>query len=534
MNRHACGLVMLALVPGLAFSAAATAAETQTRPPTSAQAPSTGSGQGPVSPPAKTKQGRELAEIYCTGCHLFPEPATLPRRAWMHHLLPEMAKWLGMEPVDYEGMQEGRLLLEAGIYPSSPLLTEDDWFAIWDYYRSAAPAQLSAPPQPPPALGLKQFRVRKIQHHGGVPMTSLVKIDAPRKRLITADAFGGSLFALDAKGDVLQKSRLGSPPVSASMVGDRLLLTLIGRIFPSDMLEGAVVALPSAGSWTGPATVLIDRLRRPVDTAVADLNQDGRQDLVVCSYGHRLGRLSWFENKGNEEYEEHVLLERPGALRVEVRDLNGDGRPDVLAMLAQAREGIYFFRNEGAGKFQTQTVMEFPPTWGLAGLELADFNRDGHPDLVVANGDAGDFALPTKPYHGIRIYLNDGSAHFREVYFYAMPGAYRALARDFDGDGDLDLAAMAFYPDYASERPQSFVYLENLGDWKFAASTCPEQNLGRWLVMDVGDLDGDGDEDIVLGSFVRGPTTVPVPVALRDRWRAEGAVLLYLENQRRP
>jgi len=115
-----------------------------------------------------------------------------------------------------------------------------------------------------------------------------------------------------------------------------------------------------------------------------------------------------------------------------------------------------------------------------------------------------------------------------------MPGAYRALARDFDGDGDLDLAAMAFYPDYASERPQSFVYLENLGDWKFAASTCPEQNLGRWLVMDVGDLDGDGDEDIVLGSFVRGPTTVPVPVALRDRWRAEGAVLLYLENQRRP
>ena len=51
--------------------------------------------------------------------------------------------------------------------------------------------------------------------------------------------------------------------------------------------------------------------------------------------------------------------------------------------------------------------------------------------------------------------------------------------------------------------------------------------------MDAGDLDGDGDEEIVLGSFVRGPTTVPVPQSLRDRWRVEGAALLLMENTRR-
>jgi hypothetical protein len=53
------------------------------------------------------------------------------------------------------------------------------------------------------------------------------------------------------------------------------------------------------------------------------------------------------------------------------------------------------------------------------------------------------------------------------------------------------------------------------------------------MVMDAADLDGDGDDDIVLGSFVRGPTTMPVPQTLRDSWRTNGAAVLLLENIRR-
>ena len=76
-------------------------------------------------------------------------------------------------------------------------------------------------------------------------------------------------------------------------------------------------------------------------------------------------------------------------------------------------------------------------------------------------------------------------------------------------------------------------YLENQGAMKFTASTVAEQNAGRWMVMDAGDVDGDGDPDVVLGSFVRGPTTVPVSPAMRESWRTNGAALLLLENVRR-
>jgi hypothetical protein len=509
---------------------------------------------GEVKP--EWRHGRELAQKYCTACHLFPEPELLTKTAWIHHIQPEMAKWLGLERVDYEGMADGRILQEAKLYPPSPIIPEEDWFALWDYYRAAAPSQpLPQAAKPATRVGLKQFRVKKLNPHNGAPMTSLVKIDPEGKRLFVGDAIGNTLFTLNAAGEVTERLRLPSGPVSLTLGDAGLYATLIGRFFPSEAEEGAVLLLPGAAGKATPHP-LLENLRRPTDTVVAHLNTDRREDLVVCSYGNRLGRFSWFEGKDGGAFEEHVLLDRPGAVRADVRDFNGDGRPDIIVMTAQAREGIYLFLNQGRNEFKMETLLEFPPSWGLAGFELTDFNKDGKIDLLVANGDNGDFALPLKNYHGVRLYLNDGKNHFHEAFFYPMHGAYKAVARDFDGDGDLDIAAIAFYPDFSlteslaptggegarragegatppNGAPESFVYLENLGGMKFDAFTCAESNAGRWMVMDAGDLDGDGDDDIVLGSFVRGPTTMPVPQALRDSWRTNGAAVLLLENIRR-
>ena len=91
------------------------------------------------------------------------------------------------------------------------------------------------------------------------------------------------------------------------------------------------------------------------------------------------------------------------------------------------------------------------------------------------------------------------------------------------------IAAISFFPDYAKSPNESFVYLENAGDMKFKPSTFAESVLGRWLCMDAGDLDGDGDEDIVLGSLVQMPTEVPA--SIKDGWNQIGPSVMILRNE---
>jgi len=504
-------------------------------------------------------RGHALAQQYCSTCHLFPEPDTLPKEAWTNIIRPAMAKWLGLEKPDYAKMPGGELVRSSALFPSAPLLTSNDASVIWNYYAKAAPEALTpALSRLDPQAGLKQFRPRKINPASGAPMISMVKIDSARRQLWAGDAFAGILYTLDPGGEVLDRTRLGSAPVSLTATSSRRYLTLIGSVFPSDLPEGSVISFSVRSGLAQPRPV-IEKLHRPVQTIPADLNQDGREDLLVVSFGHQLGHFSWFENRGDGRFEEHILLERPGAVHAEVLDANADGRPDIFVMMAQAREGIYLLLNEGRGQFALTPLVEKPPTWGFAGFDLGDFNRDGKIDLLAVNGDNGDFGLPPKPYHGLRIYLNDGTNHFHEVFFHPMPGAYRAVARDFDGDGDLDVAAIAFYPDYTAAAPENFVYLENTENpgpqsdrgaaqriqagsgrgapnvppLRFLAHTLAESADGRWITLDAGDLDGDGDIDLALGSFVRGPTTQPVPAGLEARWRTNGAAVLLLENLRK-
>jgi len=151
--------------------------------------------------------------------------------------------------------------------------------------------------------------------------------------------------------------------------------------------------------------------------------------------------------------------------------------------------------------------------------------------LLVVNGDNGEYASSLKNYHGVRIYLNRGGNRFEEAYFFPLDGATKAMARDFDGDGDQDIAAISFYPDYQKSPRESFVYLENQGNLKFSPWTFPQCISGRWIVMDVGDVDDDGDMDILLGSYIHGPTKVPD--FLSKTWERQGPSLMILKNNRR-
>ena len=137
---------------------------------------------------------------------------------------------------------------------------------------------------------------------------------------------------------------------------------------------------------------------------------------------------------------------------------------------------------------------------------MDDFNKDGFPDIVYTCGDNADYSPVLKPYHGVYIFLNDGKNNFTQKYFYPINGCYKAIAKDFDGDGDLDIATISFFADYAHKPEEGFVYFKNNGNYNFTPYSLEAAKYGRWLTMDAGDFNGDGKTDLMLGNFSIAPS----------------------------
>lgn len=476
--------------------------------------------RGQLDPKAtpEFKRGRELAQKYCATCHLFPEPELLDRATWEKGTMPFLRGRLGIDHLD----------------PSDPdhRVVLNEWQLVWNYYFAAAPEKpLPQAPRAAIRMRLDQFTVVNPNYRPGQRFVTLTQIDPQAREIYVGNAQTKTLDVLDANGKMLSSLTVDSPPVSLTHRSNGWFCTLIGRVPPHDQRLGKVIQLDKSGNSFAKRSDILAELSRPTHTSFGDLNGDGKEELVVSEFGNIMGELAWYENRGDSKSIPHVIYDRPGAVRTELFDFNKDGRLDIIVMMAQAKEGIYLFLNEGDGRFTERPIVEQHPVWGYSGFQLVDFNQDGFMDVLTTNGDNGEYPSCLKNYHGIRLYLNDGHARFREAFFYPLNGAFKAVAADFDQDGHLDIAAISYFPDYEFSPEESFVYLQNKGGLKFDAFSFPESAIGRWLVMDVGDVDGDGDLDIVLGAANRTP--YKVNSALYEKWLKEGPSILILKNNLR-
>ena len=525
---------VLGLVPAISVWAA----EGPSSPERSNDVPSPVALSAAVDPKIadpESLSGKKAAAIYCAMCHALPDPADLDRRTWREELLPKMRYITGVAAAPTNGyFRDLPRLLAADYFPKKPMIPPAVFDRIAAYYTEAAPERLPVPEASSSELGLPLFRAESAPHRHSPPRTPMVRIDAGQRMILASDAAGQGLDFLDRSGRLLGTLPLGNIAVSLAATEHHWFIGAIGHFFPREEPAGQLIRVNRDTTPLRPE-VLLSSLPRLAHVAAGDLNGDGRDDLVLCAFGNYLGRLSWLEGRADGGFTERVILPEPGCLRCEIRDFNGDGRPDLMVLQAQARESLLLFLNEGGGRFRRQLVYQRPPSWGHSGFELADFNRDGLPDVLVTNGDNADFnTSPHKASHGVRLYLNRGGLRWELAWTAPMRGAYRAVARDFDGDGDLDIAAVSFFADYETAPQEGFLYFENHGlpgdrAWEFKARTLRPGATGRWISLEAGDLDGDGDDDLVLGSLIEMPT--PVPDKLHGLWREKGPSVLILRNQ---
>jgi hypothetical protein len=177
---------------------------------------------------------------------------------------------------------------------------------------------------------------------------------------------------------------------------------------------------------------------------------------------------------------------KPWITHVNVVDLNGDARKDILACDASLN-AVVWLRSTASGEFVESTLMSGLPA-PVHG-EPADIDGDGDIDLLVAcMGEV----LPNDDRIGSIVILeNDGAQHFtKHIIADHVARVTDVRAADLDGDGRLDLAVAQFGYIRGEVR-----WMRNLGDWRFESKVL--LSLSGAINVCIADLNGDHFPDIV-------------------------------------
>jgi uncharacterized protein (TIGR03437 family) len=324
------------------------------------------------------------------------------------------------------------------------------------------------------------------------------KIDA-----ILNDKFGGNLYLFAGSGQgafqapvtisALSAGGTQTGPsgaVSGDFNGDGKLDLAVTEEF-----TGKVAVLLNSATGLQLSGTFPSNGAAPGGIVAADFNGDGKLDLAVVNAPSddraTAGNLTVFLGGGNGAFQ-LARTYSAGSLPtgVAVADLNGDGKPDLVVtdrsdpfVTPRAAGAVYVFLNDGKGGFQTPLKLAtgaYPFS-----VSVGDLNGDGKPDLVVASEDAS-------VRYTLAIFLGTGSGGFQPATLVSTSYGPSGIAiQDFNGDGKADLVVSHCCGD------TDMTYLQGNGDGTFV----PEVHFnggGNSFAVAVSDLNGDGKPDLLI------------------------------------
>jgi len=285
----------------------------------------------------------------------------------------------------------------------------------------------------------------------------------------------------------------------------------------------------------------------PVAVAIGDVNGDGKPDLAVANAGtcsDNFGTVSVWPGNGDGSFGPRSNFGTAGNPRsVAIGDLNGDGKPDLVTANASSGPGtVSVLLGNGVGSFGPKT--DFGTGTYPYSVAIGDFNGDGKPDLVTANngsntvsillgnGDGSfgpstdfatgdsysnpvsvaigdldrdgrpDLAVANSGHNTVAVLLGNGDGSFGpKTEFGTGSYCYSVAIGDLNRDGKPDLVTTnAFYSNTVS------VLLGN-GDGSFG----PNTDFGTAYYpqsVAIGDMNGDGKPDLVTANPGSGTVSV--------------------------
>jgi FG-GAP-like repeat len=248
----------------------------------------------------------------------------------------------------------------------------------------------------------------------------------------------------------------------------------------------------------------------PLSVAVADVNGDGKPDLLVANYGGTVGVLL---GNGDGTFQPAISYgSGEDNVWVVLADVNADGKPDILVANGGSSKAAVLLGN-GDGTFQADVTYS---SGGYIAEEVAvaDVNADGKPDLVVANACVSE----NNCVNGTAsVLLNNGDGTFQPATAYGSGGYYAqsVAVADINGDGKPDLlvgnsciANDTSCYNFTPGLPSTVGVLLGNGDGTFQSAVSYATGDYYSLSVVVADVNGDGRADLLVAKG--GSSTVAV------------------------
>ena len=442
--------------------------------------------------------GFALSQKLCVGCHLAPIPMQLPRKAWPF-ALTWMSNYLGY--TNHYGSFVG--IVGTARIPSEPAVTEAELQSLAEYFQvySKTEVELREERLSPEQGNLFVSRVPTQVGIHPAGLISLVKVDEARDQIFLGWANENRLQCYSRNFDLLYELRTPSEPAVCEPVDGGFRYSVFGHLL-FDHSEGQIIYVIVSEDGKQISKTIVQGWPRLADHLSRDVDGDGYEDLVVVGFGgYPKGKASiyWGNQEGGYGGEQ-ILYDHDGGVKVECEDVDADGKLDLLFLVAQERQELIVMKQGVERSFTTRIVDKRFGGFGHNHFTMCDFNGDGLKDVVICSGNNLELPeSPLKSHHGVRILKGLEGGGFEEQFFYPMFGALRSVFADFDLDGDQDIAAIAMYPDWELDLPETFVYLENIGNFTFRPYRLKDRDWGQWISIATMDAENDGDPDLILG-----------------------------------
>ena len=266
----------------------------------------------------------------------------------------------------------------------------------------------------------------------------------------------------------------------------------------TDTINVTINAINDAPYFTDKTNADVEQISLTDAKAVTstDLDNDGDVDLIATT---DTGQLYWYENDGTGSFGTGNLIASGDNFRaVEVYDLEGDGDMDIVAVnddFTDAANSVFVLTNQfigsGAVTFSTTTFEGSGVGESDGGQDLAigDIDGDGRADIV------GTFYRSIGDSQVV-VFEQDSVGVWTKTYSDAVNNATSVDLADLDGDGNLDLVVSDF-------QDKEIRWYENDGNATagFSRQTIFSDSDLFPIDLNVGDFDGDGDQDIVYATW---------------------------------